>query len=346
MELILGAFIFCIILFLYLHIQFHLKTSDDLEVYEIDQASKDKMEEICDLRQPVLFDLDNDNEKILTTTSKSYVLSNYPSFEVKMRSSTEVSPDTELYMPLQMQLANKLCDDDTTSTYFSENNGDFLTETGVIKSFQYNDGFLRPHLVSNCYYDIMFGSQGTVSPFRYDINYRNYYMVTEGELCIKLSPPKSSKYLYENKDYEQLEFISPVNPWSPQAKYRPDFEKIKCLEITLRPGKCLFIPAYWWHSFKFNKNTSVSCLKYKTYMNVVAVLPHTFMYYLQNQNVSHKVVKHIAPICLTPAATISGDATTSVNNDATNDVAKPEAVQDINAASNVDTTVGPNATTL
>jgi len=157
-------------------------------------------------------------------------------------------------------------------------------------------------------------------------------MVTEGELCIKLSPPKSSKYLYENKDYEQLEFISPVNPWAPQAKYRPDFEKIKCLEITLRPGKCLFIPAYWWHSFKFNKNTSVSCFKYKTYMNVVAVLPHTFMYYLQNQNVSHKVVKHIAPICLTPAAdatATSGD--TSVTNDAVT-----EAAQEPIVSSNVD----------
>jgi hypothetical protein len=293
MELIIGTFIFCVVLFLYLHIQFHLKTSDDLEVYEIDQASKDKMEEICDLRQPVLFDLDNDNEKILTNTSKSYVLANYPAFEVKIRNAFESNPSAELYMPLKMQLAHKLCEDDAGSTYFSENNGDFLLETGVIKSFQYNDGFLRPHLVSNCYYDIMFGSQNTVTPFRYELNYRNYFMVTEGELCIKLSPPKSSKYLYETQNYEILEFSSPVNPWNPCAKYRPDFEKIKCLEITLRPGKCLYIPAYWWHSFRFNKNTSVSCFRYKTYMNHAAVLPHTCMYYLQNQNVSRKTVKQI-----------------------------------------------------
>ncbi len=33
--------IFCSILFLYIHIYFHLKTSDDLEVYEIDKPSKD-----------------------------------------------------------------------------------------------------------------------------------------------------------------------------------------------------------------------------------------------------------------------------------------------------------------
>ena len=29
---------------------------NDLEVYEIEQPSKDKLEEICDLRQPVIFD--------------------------------------------------------------------------------------------------------------------------------------------------------------------------------------------------------------------------------------------------------------------------------------------------
>ena len=52
--------IFCSILFLYIHIYFHLKTSDDLEVYEIDKPSKDKLEEICDLRQPVVFNFQND----------------------------------------------------------------------------------------------------------------------------------------------------------------------------------------------------------------------------------------------------------------------------------------------
>lgn len=291
MELILGAFVFCAVLFLYLHIQFHLKTSDDLEVYEIDQPSKDKMEEICDLRQPVMFDLESESDNIIKTTSKKYILDNYPVFEVKIRNLNESNPEAELYMPLQMQHAAKLCAEDTASTYFSENNAEFLTETGVIKHFQYNDSFLRPNLVSNCYYDIMFGSQGVTTPFRYDLNYRNFFMVTEGEACIKLSPPKSSKYLHETKNYEQLELGSPVNPWSPQPKYSADFSKIKCLEITLRPGKCLYIPAYWWHSFRFNKDTSISCFRYKTYMNNVAVLPHTFMYYLQNQNIDRKVAK-------------------------------------------------------
>ena len=38
--------VFCLILFLYLHIYYHLKTSDDLEVYTLKSPSKDKLEEI------------------------------------------------------------------------------------------------------------------------------------------------------------------------------------------------------------------------------------------------------------------------------------------------------------
>ena len=46
MKIIIGLCIFCLVLFIYLHIQFHLKKSNDLEMYEIDQPSKEKLEEI------------------------------------------------------------------------------------------------------------------------------------------------------------------------------------------------------------------------------------------------------------------------------------------------------------
>ena len=288
-------FIFCVILFFYLHIQFHLKTSDDLEIYEIEQASKDKMEEICDLRQPVLFDLPSveDSDKISNTTNKQYLLDNYPVFEIKIRDNYDNHLDSNLCVPLPLHLAAKLFDEDINSTYFSEGNTDFLQETGAIKNMSYNDEFLRPSLVSNCYYDILMASANVETPFRYDLNYRNYYIVTQGSVKIKLSPPKSIKYLYPISDYENFEFKSPVNPWAPQTKYKADFDKIKCLEIILTPGRFLFIPAYWWYTFKFERNTSISCFKYRTYMNNIAITPKICMYALQNQNVERKIAKQI-----------------------------------------------------
>jgi hypothetical protein len=281
-------------LFFYLHIQFHLKTGEDLEIYEIEQASKDRMEEICDLRQPVLFDCDEDINKIIQTTNKSVLLDNYPVFEVKIRDKFEpTNSSVELYLPLPLHIACKLFNDDPNTTYFSENNMDFLTETGVIKNMTYNDEFLRPRLVSNCNYDIMFGSSGLETPFRYELNYRNYFVVTQGSLSVKMSPPKSTKYLYPINDYENFEFRSPINPWNPQPNFKADFGKIKCLEIVLSPGKFLFIPAYWWYTFKFSENTSVSCFRYRTYMNNIAICPTIAMYALQNQNVERKIAKNI-----------------------------------------------------
>ena len=123
MEIIIGFFIFCLVLFIYLHVQFHLKTSEDLEMYEVDQPSKEKLEEICDLRQPVLFDFDCD--KIMETSNKTYLANNYHAFEVKIRSVKEDDPNVELYMPLPIHSAVKLFDEDKTATYFSENNSDY-----------------------------------------------------------------------------------------------------------------------------------------------------------------------------------------------------------------------------
>jgi len=108
-----------------------------------------------------------------------------------------------------------------------------------------------------------------------------------------MAPPKSDKYLYPNYDYENFEFSSPVNPWNVQPNYVADFDKIKCLEFTLMPGKTLFIPAYWWYSIKFGPDTSISCLFYRTYMNNIAISPYVGMHALQIQNVKRNTVKKV-----------------------------------------------------
>ena len=289
LKLFVAFFVFCIVLFIYLHVQFHIKTSDDLEVYEIEQASKDKLEEICDLRQPIIFDLDNDN--ILKTSSKKAILDNYHAFEVKIRNSKEPDYKSEIYMPLPLHAATKLFTEDKESTYYSENNMDFLQESGVIKHLQYNDEFIRPAMVSNCYYDILMGSEGTVTPFRHELNYRNYFLVTQGSVQIKLAPPKSGRYLSPINDYENFEFRSPANPWAIQPQYSADFDKMKCLDVTLVAGKIIHIPAYWWYSIKFGKDASISSFFYRTYMNNIAITPQILMYALQQQNVKREILK-------------------------------------------------------
>jgi hypothetical protein len=176
----------------------------------------------------------------------------------------------------------------------SERNSDFLEESGLISYYQHNDMFLRPSMVSSCMYDVIFASLNAESPLRYDINYRNYMLVTHGKVIIRLLPPKSAKYLYPLNDYENFEFISPVNVWNVQDKYRNEYDKIRSVDVTLLPGQMIYIPAYWWYSIKFVKtNTSICAFKYNTYMSALSISNHIIMKLLQRQNTKRVIAKKL-----------------------------------------------------
>jgi len=289
MESLITVLIFCIVLFLYIHINFHLKVSDDLEVYEIDQPSKDKLEEICDMRQPVIFDYKVD--ELIQECNIAYIEQNYGAFDIKVRNVKEYDSNSELYLPVTLNTATEIFRKDNEERFVSENNSEFLEETSMIKNFRANDNFLRPFSVSNCYYDLLFSSKNTKTPLKYELNYRNFYLVTQGSIRVKLLPPKSSKYLYTIKDYDNFEFLSPVNPWNVQSQFKPDYDKLKTLEVTLNAGQIVYIPAYWWYSIEFSENTSVCVFKYKTYMNNIAISNHLLVNLLQSQNVKREIVK-------------------------------------------------------
>jgi len=292
MQQFFAILIFCIVLFFYLHIYFQLKTSNDLEVYEIEQPSKEKLEEICDLRQPVIFDYQNDS--LLETCKLSQIVEHYSAFDVKLRNVKDVDDNTDLHIPVTLKAALSILNGDKDAKYVSEKNGDFLEETGIIKNYKYNDAFLRPPMVSNCFYDFLTASQNTETLLQYSVNYRNFYLVTHGVIKIKLIPPKSARYLYPIEDYENFEFRSPLNPWAIQRQYKADYDKIKTLEIELTPGKIIYIPAYWWYSIKFMEPLSSVCVfKYRTYMNTVAILPKLCMKTLQRQNTKREIVKKV-----------------------------------------------------
>lgn len=294
MDYIIFIFTFCVMLFLYLHIQFHYKTSNDLEVYEIEQPTKCKLEEICDLRQPVLFDYPNDI--LITTFNRSALLEKYSSFDIKIRNLSDIpAMDEELY--IQVPLINGLSATDKTTedtkskpeSYIIEHNADFIEETGLLSIFKQTDSFIRPSLVTKCIYDIIMTGDGTTTPFKYDIYYRNYFMVTEGTVSVLMAPPKNKKYLSPQEDYDQFEFRSPINPWNIQPEYSADFNKVKCLEVIVPKGHILYIPAYWWYSFKTTSNSTMISFKYQTFMSVISILPKLSMHLLQSKNIQRKI---------------------------------------------------------
>jgi len=283
MRFIIKTLIFVIVLFLYLHIFFHLKTSNDLEVYETETPDKDELEEICGLRQPVIF---NYVDSVHTECNKSSLVENYSSFDLKIRNINRViSDDEELYIPLRMDEMYKVIESDKNASYISESNADFLEETGLLKTFKYSDSLLRPYLTCKCDYDLMTGSAKSVTPFRYNLNYRNYFNVIQGNIRIKMTPPKNSKFLHEQKDYDNYEFRSLINPWNVSEAHKSDFDKFKCLEVELHAGQLIYVPAYWWYSIEYGGNTMVSSYKYHTYMSIASISQHISLALLQSQNI-------------------------------------------------------------
>tara|TARA_B110001450_G_scaffold256745_1_gene288464 strand:- start:1856 stop:3007 length:1152 start_codon:yes stop_codon:yes gene_type:complete len=293
--------IFCCVLFFYVHIHYHYKTSNDLEVYELENPSKDKFEEICNIRQPVL--LSFNNEMLNDIFNLTNIEQKYGIFDVKIRNKyydiddknnyenliTKIVKE-ELFIPIQLHDGLKTLDNNCN---ILENNLEFLQESGLIKYFKYNDTFLKPYGNSYTIYDFIIGSKNVKTRFRYNLSYRTYYYIAEGNIQIKLTQPKNTKYLYENKDYDNFEFNSLINPWNVEEKYINDFSKFKCLDVNLKKGDIIYIPAYWWYSINFKEKSSICKFKYYSYINLLSISPELIISLLQKQNIKHKIVKSI-----------------------------------------------------
>ena len=318
-EVIISFFIFLIVLFFYLHIQYQLKTSNELEIYEIEnELSKEKMEEICDLRQPIVLDTTDELSQLIPIFSKNSLLTNYFSYEIKIRNKNNIGTVDDIFIPLQMSIADKLFSEDSSKNFYSENNSDFLNESGLIKTIRMCDFILKPHLTCNYSYDILFGSSNIETPLRYEHNYRNYIMSTEGSIIVRLIPPKYTKYFNIKTNYECLEYISDVNVWDAQEKYKLIMKKMKYLDVELSVGKILYIPAYWLYSIKMCEGSSALMLKYRTYMNMVTISPSLVMNLLQNQNIKTNYLKKMELESMVKSKEENNTNNTNNMNDANN----------------------------
>ena len=264
-------FTICFVVVIYIHIFFQLKTSDDLEIYEIQMPSKQKLEEVCNFKQPVVFNYTEDTLMNCNVSS----LQEYLAFDVY------VFDEQYVKVPLPLDKALELF---KTKMYATMNNSEFLNETMAKRYFTVTDLALRPPLVSSIHYDVMFGSDNYTTRLQYSKYYRNYFLVTTGSVTIKLAPPRNSMFLNEIKNYETQEFYSELNPWSETNK------KVKFLEIVLTQGQLIYIPAYWWYSIRLEKDACVCMYKYSTIMNVVATLPDLAIGFLQKQNTTKIVL--------------------------------------------------------
>lgn len=290
MQVLINFIIFIIVLFFYIHINFQVTTSDDLEIYEVDEITKERLEELCNIKQPILFNYYSlDLESNLKLTN---LLENYKSFDINLRNIHDYTLDDNIFIPINLQDGYNLFSKDLSNTYISESNKEFINETTLHKKIISNDLFLRPYLCSNCQYDLIFGSKNSYTPLRYNLNSRNYLYVIDGEIEIMLTVPNNYKYLEIIKDYSNFEFRSKYNPYNDNKV--KNLDKIKFLTVTMKKNDIIYIPFKWIYSFKITDPRSIiCCLNYSVIMNTLAILPEIFLQFLQNKNIKHNFLNKI-----------------------------------------------------
>jgi len=285
MKLVINFFIFCIVLFIYLHVYNHIKTSNYLEVYEIENLSKDKFEDIINFKQPLLLN----NYTLVNNTTINYLIVNYPTFDLNLYNKQE-----DLFLKIKMEEFNAIVNSDNSNNYISCNNKEFLEETTIEKLLSSNDTFFRPYNVCDKNYDIIMGKKNSATSLKYSINSRNILYLSSGQIEVTLCPPKYYKNLHVQKNYETLNFYSLIDINNIQPIYKNDYHKVKFLRVLLNMNQVLIIPPYWFYSIKFlEENTIVFLNSYRTFTSSIAIIPDLFIQILQQNNLKLNMIKKI-----------------------------------------------------
>lgn len=293
----IAAVIFVIILFFYIHITAQWKTSDDLEVYEADFVSAAHIQEVCSVKQPVVFNLSkNPDAAPFFERFQTARFEKYDNLDVNVKDRADYQKDNQSVesVPLSFRSARRLLMTDTNAKYFSRKNHEFLEESGLDRLAASLDPLLKPplNLYKKC--DLLIGSPLATTPLSYHLESHRFFAVTRGKIRVRMCPPKSGRLLpFVSRDYDGYEFFSATDPWPAGGEIQ---QKIKFLDVDIHSGDVLFIPPYWWYSISFSGDpeTTVAELIYDVAMNVLAQSKHWALYFLQQNNIKTRPAKILA----------------------------------------------------
>jgi len=289
--------IFITILFLYIHIAQQFKKGDDLDIYETDFTSTKHLEDVCELKQPVLVNIENVLPNLFSDITPENI-ARFSSHDVNIKDTNDYfakEPSSVDSVLLPFSTSIRFFESDKQRHFISENNQDFLDESGLLTKMKMTDRLLKPSLSVNSQYDLWFGSCNSVTPLRYHTDSRHFLCVTTGKIRVKMTSWKSTKYLHQYRDYEKYEFRSLVHPTNPDKQYHNDFDKTNFIEFDVKAGYMLYIPAYWWYSISYldDPSTFICSIKYNTFVNCLSNSWDLSLYFLQQQNITQKQPKQI-----------------------------------------------------
>ena len=309
----LSFIIFIIVLFVYLHITYEWKQSQDLEIYEMDFENNGQLQEVCNVKQPVLFEFRTVSPQFFEKMRLDYFLEKNGVQDVNVKDIDDYTKITSVdSILLPFQTAHSLLKSDPRSHLILEDNADFIEDCSHMNDYRNNlDIHLKPPMSVRTRYDFCMGSEKSYCPLKYHNHSRHYCIVSQGKIHVKMASWKNSKYLNPIYDYENYEFFSNMDPWK-----NTQSEKIKFIEFDVHEGHILYVPPYWWYSYQYTTYDTVVCTAtYNTIMNLVANAKHWALYFFQQQNIQQKTLK-------TLNTNITSDTVSSSENPRDTDILK------------------------
>jgi hypothetical protein len=127
----------------------------------------------------------------------------------------------------------------------------YVQQTSLRMSFHdLLDDLQRPYLLDPAIFDktvsLWFSGKKCKSPLHFD-GADNFFVQIFGEKRFILFPPKDTDHLYPAMG-KLLPHCSLINIFNPDLVKFPLFEKTNSIELIIKPGQMLYIPAKWWHA--------------------------------------------------------------------------------------------------
>lgn len=272
----LKIFVFFVILFSYIHVQQQYKSGEDLEIYEYDVTTVKALQDMLQLKQPVLFRLlDLDLGK-----------NNDPLEFLEIKDRRDYHPGAHKHVEsIQLSLASarRLMDTDTKGLFYSNRNRPNISWKTWFRKM---DTFLKPAFTLYTETDLIYGSKSarTTTSFHRESHTFLYVPLetNKGSIRVKMTSPKSHVFLNPVIDYTFFENWSAVDLFEPH-------DKLQCIDFYVKPGYVLFIPPFWFYSIEFQEKQNEVCMvKYTTGANFVANIKHIGLFYMQQQNIAEK----------------------------------------------------------
>ena len=277
MNIIVNLIIFISVLIFYLHTYNHTITNNDREVLRELNVNRENITELCSTKQPYVFTL---HEELIPSIPYLFNKTLNPKNKLYFKDLTLLE---NTYVPVTLDEGFSLLKKDKKSKYLSQNNNVLLEDSVFEMGYEQLDLSLKPLENIKCDRDIILGSNYVKTPLRYELSCRNFFYVIGSEVFVKLYPPSDLDKLDIIPDYEELEFTSPINVWDTSF----NIQDSPPVEISLKPGEGLFIPPYWLYSFCLTKKSQICKVQYKTFFNMVSILPYLGRQILQKHNTKY-----------------------------------------------------------